>query len=51
MTLRLAASEYTFPKLEWEQVLRLAADPSVEAVDIGLFAGRSPVRLQPKWDG
>ena len=44
MTLRLAASDYTFPKLGWEQALRLAADLGVEAVDIGLFAGRSHLR-------
>lgn len=44
MTLRLAASDYTFPKLEWEQVLRLAADLGVEAVDSGLFDGRSHLR-------
>lgn len=40
MTLKLAASDYTFPKLEWEQALRLAADLGVEAGDIGLFADR-----------
>jgi sugar phosphate isomerase/epimerase len=44
VTLKLALSDYTFPKLEWEKVLRLARDLSVEAVDIGLFAGRSHLR-------
>lgn len=44
MTLKLAASDYTFPKLGWEQALRLAADLGVEAVDIGLFASRSHLR-------
>jgi len=44
VTLKLALSDYTFPKLEWEQTLRLARDLGVEAVDIGLFAGRSHLR-------
>ena len=42
--LKLALSDYTFPKLEWEQSLRLAGDVGVEAVDIGIFAGRSHLR-------
>jgi sugar phosphate isomerase/epimerase len=42
--LKLALSDYTFPKLEWEQSLRLARDIGVEAVDIGIFAGRSHLR-------
>ena len=42
--LKLALSDYTFPKLEWEQSLRLASDVGVEAVDIGIFAGRSHLR-------
>jgi hypothetical protein len=41
MTLRLAIADYTFPKLEWERCLRLARDLGFEAVDVGLFAGRS----------
>lgn len=44
MTLKLAISDYTFPKLEWEQALRLARDLGMEALDIGLFAGRSHLR-------
>jgi len=44
MKLRLAVADYTFPKLEWEQSLRLARDLGFEAVDIGLFAGRSHLR-------
>ncbi|MGH9403523.1 MAG: sugar phosphate isomerase/epimerase family protein [Terriglobia bacterium] len=42
--LKLALSDYTFPKLEWEQSLRLASDLGVEAVDLGIFAGRSHLR-------
>lgn len=41
MTLKLAIPDYTFPKLQWEQSLRLARDLGAQAVDIGLFAGRS----------
>ena len=41
MTLKLAISDYTFPKLAWEQALRLARDIGMEAIDIGLFTGRS----------
>ncbi len=44
MGLKLAISDYTFPKLEWEQALRLGHDLGMEAVDIGLFAGRSHLR-------
>lgn len=44
MRLKLAISDYTFPKLEWEQALRLGRDLGMEAVDIGLFAGRSHLR-------
>jgi len=39
--LKLAACDYTFPKLRWEQTLQMARDLGVEAVDVGLFAGRS----------
>lgn len=42
--LKLALSDYTFPKLEWEQSLRLVSDLGVEAVDLGIFAGRSHLR-------
>src|SRR5437016_6131907 len=41
MILRLATADYSFPKLEWEQALRLAHDIKMQAMDIGLFAGRS----------
>src|SRR5690348_5658753 len=41
MNLRLATADYSFPKLEWEQTLRLARDINMQAMDIGLFAGRS----------
>lgn len=30
--------------MEWEQVFRLARDLGIEAIDIGLFAGRSHLR-------
>jgi sugar phosphate isomerase/epimerase len=39
--LKLAACDYTFPKLQWEQTLRMARELGVEAVDLALFAGRS----------
>ena len=41
MNLRLATADYSFPKLEWQQTLRLARDIGMQAMDIGLFAGRS----------
>lgn len=41
MELRLATADYSFPKLRWEQTLRLARDLGMRAMDIGLFAGRS----------
>lgn len=44
MTIRLAVADYTFPKLPWDQALRLAKDLGMEAVDIGLFVGRSHLR-------
>lgn len=44
MTLKLAIADYTFPTLEWMQALRLIRDLGAEAVDIGLFAGRSHLR-------
>jgi sugar phosphate isomerase/epimerase len=39
--LKLAACDYTFPKLRWEQTLGIARGLGVEAMDVGLFAGRS----------
>ena len=44
MRLKLAVPDYTFPKLKWEQALRLVSDLDAQAVDIGLFAGRSHIR-------
>jgi len=41
MVLKLATADYSFPKLEWEQAVRLARDIGMQALDIGLFAGRS----------
>lgn len=41
MNLRLATADYSFPKLEWEQTLRIAREIGMQAMDIGLFAGRS----------
>lgn len=43
MTLKLAIPDYAFPKLKWEQALRLVSYLEAQAVDIGLFAGRSHV--------
>jgi len=45
MTLKLAAADYSFPKLKWEQTLRLARDLEMQALDLGLFAGRT--HLEP----
>lgn len=42
--LKLAMADYTFPKLEWEQALRLARDLGACAIDIGIFAARSHLR-------
>jgi len=44
--LKLAACDYTFPKLQWEQTLRIARELGVEAVDVALFAGRSHLDIQ-----
>ena len=44
MTPKLAIADFTFPKLEWEQALRLARDLDMTAVDLGLFVGRSHLR-------
>ncbi len=41
MTLKLATADYSFPLLEWEQVLRLARDLGMQGIDISLFQGRS----------
>jgi sugar phosphate isomerase/epimerase len=39
--MKLSTCDFTFPKLEWEQTLRLGRDIGVEAMDIALFEGRS----------
>ena len=44
MTLKLAIPDYAFPMLKWEQALRIVRELGVQAVDIGLFAGRSHLR-------
>jgi sugar phosphate isomerase/epimerase len=44
MALKLAMPDYAFPKLEWERALRLVRDLGMQAVDIGLFTGRSHLR-------
>ncbi|MGC2333050.1 MAG: TIM barrel protein [Candidatus Acidiferrales bacterium] len=49
MTIRLAVADYSFPKLPWDQALRLAKDLGVEAVDIGLFVGRSHLRPEQEF--
>jgi sugar phosphate isomerase/epimerase len=41
---KLAIADFTFPKLQWDQALRLASDLGFGAVDVGLFAGRSHLR-------
>jgi sugar phosphate isomerase/epimerase len=41
MRLRFSIPDYAFPKLEWEQALRLISSLGVQAVDVGLFFGRS----------
>jgi sugar phosphate isomerase/epimerase len=41
MNLKLAIGDYSFPKLEWEQTLRLARDIGMQGMDVALFAGRS----------
>src|ERR1051326_5648304 len=41
MNFKLATADYSFPKLEWEQAVRLAGDIGMQAFDVGLFAGRS----------
>jgi sugar phosphate isomerase/epimerase len=46
LRLKLSACDFTFPKLEWEQTLRLGHDLGVEAMDISLFEGRS--HLEPQ---
>ncbi len=44
MSLKLAIADFTFPRLEWEQSLRLGHELGINAVDIGIFAERSHLR-------
>jgi sugar phosphate isomerase/epimerase len=44
MPIKFAIADFTFPKLEWEQSLRLGRELGIGAVDIGIFAGRSHLR-------
>ena len=44
--MKLSLCDFTFPKLEWDQTLRLGRDLGVEAMDISLFEGRS--HLEPQ---
>jgi sugar phosphate isomerase/epimerase len=39
--MRLSTCDFTFPKLAWEQTLRLGRDIGAEAIDISLFKDRS----------
>jgi sugar phosphate isomerase/epimerase len=39
--MKLSACDFTFPKLDWEQTIRLGRDLGVEAMDISLFKNRS----------
>jgi sugar phosphate isomerase/epimerase len=39
--MRLSTCDFTFPKLAWEQSIRLGRDLGAEAIDVSLFQGRS----------
>jgi sugar phosphate isomerase/epimerase len=39
--MRLSTCDFTFPKLPWEQTIRLGHDIGAEAIDISLFRDRS----------
>jgi sugar phosphate isomerase/epimerase len=39
--MRLSTCDFTFPKLPWEQTIRLGRDIGAEAIDISLFKDRS----------
>jgi sugar phosphate isomerase/epimerase len=39
--MRLSTCDFTFPKLAWEQAIRLGRDIGAEAIDISLFKDRS----------
>jgi sugar phosphate isomerase/epimerase len=39
--MRLTTCDFTFPKLAWEQTIRLGRDIGAEAIDISLFKDRS----------
>ena len=44
MISRLAAADYSFPLLPWEQALRFAHDLGMSGIDISLFEGRSHLK-------
>jgi sugar phosphate isomerase/epimerase len=44
--MKLSTCDFSFPKLEWEQTLRLGRDVGMDAMDISLFEGRS--HLEPQ---
>jgi sugar phosphate isomerase/epimerase len=39
--MRLSTCDFTFPKLSWEQAIRLGRDLGAEAIDVALFQDRS----------
>ena len=39
--MRLSTCDFTFPKLPWEQTIRLGRDLGAEAIDVSLFKDRS----------
>jgi sugar phosphate isomerase/epimerase len=39
--MRLSTCDFTFPKLPWEQTIRLGRDLGAEAIDVSLFQDRS----------
>src|SRR5579863_2682385 len=39
--MRLSTCDFTFPKLPWEQTIRLGRDLGAEAIDVSLFQSRS----------
>jgi sugar phosphate isomerase/epimerase len=39
--MKLSTCDFTFPKLEWEQTIRLGRDLGAEAIDVALFKDRS----------
>src|ERR1700732_1713875 len=39
--MKLSTCDFTFPKLRWEQTVRLGRDLGAEAIDVSLFQDRS----------